>query len=176
MALDRFIPPQGAIFRPALLAFFVLGTTAGCDRGAAPELIGKPAPLFTVQDSGRKVALADLRGKPVVLNFWATWCPPCVQEMPSLVAMGARLKNRVTVLAVSLDDDASAYRDFVQKYGMEPSLLVIRDKNKEINNLYRTFKFPETYIIDANGVVRRKFIGPTDWNSPAIIEYLSKLQ
>lgn len=173
MAWNRFNPLRNGVSIFVLAAFWLAG---GCDRGAAPELIGQPAPLFTVQDSGRKVSLAELRGKPVVLNFWATWCPPCIEEMPSLVAMGGRMKDKVTVLAVSLDDDSDAYRKFVRDYGMEPSLLVIRDKHKESNTLYGTFKFPETYIIDANGIVRRKFIGPSNWNSPAMVEYLSKLQ
>src|ERR1700716_773797 len=82
----------------------------GCQRGSHPDLVGKPAPEFTVKDSERSVALHDLRGKVVVLNFWATWCPPCVDEMPSLVAMQAKLRGNVTVFAVSLDADEAAYR------------------------------------------------------------------
>ncbi len=145
----------------------------GCQRGAHPDLVGKPAPEFTVKDSGRSVALHDLRGRVVVLNFWATWCPPCVDEMPSLVAMQAKLRGNVTVFAVSLDADEAAYRRFLKDYKVD--LLTVRDPEKRSSDLYGTFGYPETYIIDANGVLRRKFIGPVDWTKPEIIEYLQKL-
>src|SRR4051812_1935551 len=87
--------------RRSLLLAALLAT--GWQRGAHPDLVGKPAPEFAIKDSDRSVALHDLRGKVVVLNFWATWCPPCVDEMPSLVAMQAKLRGNVTVFAVSLD-------------------------------------------------------------------------
>lgn len=147
---------------------------AGCSRGPKPPLIGNPAPEFTVTDADRTVALKDLRGKVVVLNFWATWCPPCVEEMPSLVQMQRQLKDKgVTVLAVSTDDDARQYRTFLEKNRVE--LLTVRDPQQKSNELYGTFKFPETYIIDRQGVLRRKFIGPVDWTKPDILDYLSKL-
>lgn len=148
---------------------------AGCQRGSVPPLVGKPAPVFTVADSGQRVSLADLRGKVVVLNFWATWCPPCVDEMPSLIAMQRQMKDRVTVLAISLDDNESAYRNFVRDYALAPTLLTIRDADKQSNTMYGSFRFPETYVIDANGVLRRKFIGPVDWTKPEIIDYLRRL-
>ena len=119
------------------------------------------------------MALRDLRGKVVVLNFWATWCPPCVAEMPSLVAMQAKMKDRVTVLAVSTDEDESAYHRFVKERSVR--LLTVRDPAQRSNSLYGTFKYPETYIIDTKGVLRRKFIGPVDWLKPEIIDYLEKL-
>ena len=127
-----------------------------------------------MQDSDRKVSLNELRGKIVVLNFWATWCPPCIEEMPSLVQMQQRMKpNGVEVLAVSVDEDESAYRRFLKDHNVD--LLTVRDPDQKSNNLYGTFKFPETYIIDRNGVLRRKFIGPVDWSQPEIVDFLSKL-
>ncbi len=147
----------------------------GCDRGAEPALVGKPAPDFTVQDSQRTVALRDYRGKVVVLNFWATWCPPCVEETPSLVALQQQTRSKVEVIAVSVDVDDKAYRDFVQQYKMD-TLLTVRDpEGKKSSGLYGTWKYPETYIIDESGVLRRKFIGPQDWTDPGIIDYLNKL-
>src|SRR5258706_15634692 len=82
--------------RRTMLAMVLILSTSGCDRGSRPELVGKPAPLFTVQDSDRKVSLQDFRGQVVVLNFWASWCPPCIEETPSLVAMSQKLRGRVT--------------------------------------------------------------------------------
>jgi thiol-disulfide isomerase/thioredoxin len=110
----------------------------------------------------------------VVLNFWATWCPPCVDEMPSLVQMQQKMKDKgIEVLAVSVDADQSAYDKFVKSYAV--NLRTVRDPDQKSNNLYGTFKFPETYIIDRQGILRRKFIGPIDWGTPEIVDYLAKL-
>ena len=147
---------------------------SGCYGGSRPPHIGTAAPGFTVQDSDRKVSLDELRGKVVVLNFWATWCPPCIEEMPSLVQMQQKMKVKgVEVLAISVDADRGAYQDFLKAHNVD--LLTVRDADQKSNNLYGTFKFPETYIIDRNGVLRRKFIGPIDWGTPEILDYLSKL-
>jgi peroxiredoxin len=146
----------------------------GCYRGSRPPHIGSIAPDFTVQDSDRKVSLDQLRGKVVVLNFWATWCPPCLDEMPSLVQMQQKMKDKgVEVLAVSVDADKGAYEQVLKSYNV--NLLTVRDPDQKSNNLYGTFKFPETYIIDRQGILRRKFIGPIDWGTPEIVDYLAKL-
>ena len=146
----------------------------GCYSGSRPPRIGEAAPDFAVQDSTRTVALHDLRGKVVVLNFWATWCPPCVEEMPSLVQMQSQLHDKgVTVLAVSVDVDESAYTKFIKDHGVD--LLSVRDPNQKSNSLYGTFRYPETYIIDREGKVRRKFIGPVNWTHPDIVSYLTKM-
>ena len=156
-----------------LTAILVLLLT-GCYQGSRPPHIGAAAPDFTVQDSDRKVSLDEFRGKVLVLNFWATWCPPCVDEMPSLVQMQQRMKGKgVEVLAVSVDVDQSAYQHFLKAYNVD--LLTVRDPDHKSNNLYGTFKFPETYIIDRQGILRRKFVGPIDWGQPEIVDYLSKL-
>ncbi len=127
-----------------------------------------------MRDAGRAVTLSQFKGQVVVLNFWATWCPPCIEEMPSLVQMQERMKAKgVTVLAVSVDVDQSNYQRFLRDHNVD--LLSVRDADQKSNALYGTFKFPETYIIDRNGVVRRKFIGAVDWTEPDVIEYLSKL-
>ena len=156
-----------------LFALFPL-LLPGCYSNSRPPHIGNPAPDFTVKDADRKVSLADLRGKVVVLNFWATWCPPCVDEMPSLVQMQRRMKAKgVAVLAVSVDADGDAYHRFLKDHAVD--LLTVRDADQKTNNLYGTFKFPETYIVDRSGVLRRKFIGPVDWSQPEIVDFLSKL-
>lgn len=155
------------------LACLLLGL-CGCYSGSRPSRIGAAAPDFTVRDSDRTVTLSQLKGQVVVLNFWATWCPPCIEETPSLVRMQQRMKAKgITVLAVSVDVDESAYRQFLKAHDV--NLLTVRDADQKSNGLYGTFKFPETYVIDRDGVVRRKFIGAVDWTEPDVIEYLGKL-
>lgn len=152
----------------------MLWVMSGCYSGSRPPRIGTPAPNFTVQDAERRITLSDFHGQVVVLNFWATWCPPCVEETPSLVSMQGRLKDKgVTVLGVSVDADGDAYRKFIKDHSI--NFLTVRDIDQKSNNLYGTFKFPETYIIDRNGIVRRKFIGAVDWNSREVTDFLVKL-
>jgi peroxiredoxin len=127
-----------------------------------------------VQDADRTVELNQYRGQIVVLNFWATWCPPCVEEMPSLVEMQRRMKAKgVTVVAVSIDVDENAYKLFLKQHGVD--LLTVRDPKQKVPVLYGTTGWPETFIIDRKGVMRRKFIGAVDWTEPEITEFLGKL-
>jgi cytochrome c biogenesis protein CcmG, thiol:disulfide interchange protein DsbE len=157
-----------------VVAFLILLTMCGCYSGSRPARIGTAAPDFTVQDGGGAVTLSQLKGQVVVLNFWATWCPPCIEEMPSLVEMQQRMKAKgITVLAVSVDADRNSYLRFLRDHNV--NLLAVRDAGQKSNALYGTFKFPETYVIDRNGIVRRKFIGAVDWTEPDVIEYLGKL-
>ena len=155
------------------LALIYLTLLSACNSGGRPPRIGESAPDFTVSDSQRTVTLSQLRGKPVILNFWATWCPPCVEEMPSLVELQKKLGDKVTVLAVSEDADQNAVNQFVRDHNVD--LLTVRDPKQSANALYGTFKFPETYVIDRDGKIVRKFIGATDWTSPDLVEYFNKL-
>ena len=165
---------RAAQFSSALLACLLLLALSACYTGSRPPHIGSSAPEFTVQDAQNKITLSQYRGQVVVLNFWATWCPPCIEEMPSLVRMQTRMQSRgVTVLAVSVDVDENNYRRFLKDHGV--NLLTVRDPDQKSNGLYGTFKFPETYIIDRNGVMRRKFIGAVDWTEPEVIDFLSRL-
>jgi len=160
--------------RVCLVLALISLTFNGCYGGSRPPRIGSPAPDFIVQDSDRKVEIRDFHGKIVLLNFWATWCAPCVEEMPSLVQLQQRMKDKgVTVVAVSVDVDNDAYHKFLVDHKID--LLTVRDPDQKANNLYGTFKFPETYIIDRNGIVRRKFIGAVDWSQPEIVDFLTKL-
>lgn len=97
-----------------------------------------------------------------------------MEEIPSLVEMQRRMKTKgVTVIAVSVDADESAYQQFVKDHNVK--LLTVRDPSQKSNNLYGTFKFPETYVIDRKGIMRRKFIGAVDWTDPEIAEFLGRL-
>jgi len=156
---------------PLLVVMVLL---AGCYSGSRPRHIGEAAADFTVQDSDRKVALNQFRGQIVVLNFWATWCPPCVEELPSLMNMQTRMKGSgVVVLAISIDVDGDAYHRFLKQHDV--SLLTVRDPDQKVSRVYGTSGWPETFIIDRQGVVRRKFVGPVDWTSPEVMQFLRKL-
>jgi cytochrome c biogenesis protein CcmG/thiol:disulfide interchange protein DsbE len=152
----------------------LLAALIGCYSSGHPARIGSNAPDFTVKDSDHKITLSEFRGKVVVLNFWGTFCPPCVEETPSMVRMQARLKDKgVVVLGVSIDVDDAAYHKFLKDFNV--NMVTVRDGDQKAASLYGTFGWPETYVIDRQGVIRRKFIGAVDWTSPEITDYLSKL-
>jgi predicted transcriptional regulator YdeE/peroxiredoxin len=122
---------------------------AGCYGGTRPPRIGKPAPDFVVQDAEHKVTLSQFKGQVVVLNFWASWCPPCVAETPSLVKMQQRMKDKgIVVVAISADEDDSAYHRFISKYGMD--FVTVRDPSAKIqhsrNLHHRPQRHPKTQI------------------------------
>ncbi|WP_346265626.1 TlpA disulfide reductase family protein [Granulicella sp. 5B5] len=145
---------------------------AGCDRGDHPEQLGRTAPEFKVSDTQRTVDLAQFRGKVVVLNFWASWCAPCLEELPSLEALQHQMPQ-VVVLAVSTDDDSGAYQNFLVQHHVD--LLTVDDVAQDSNKLFGTYRFPETYVIDKSGVIRRKYIGPQDFTDPDILNGLKRL-
>jgi cytochrome c biogenesis protein CcmG/thiol:disulfide interchange protein DsbE len=155
----------------ALSAAFVAWT--GCDRGDHPAQVGTVAPDFTIQDAGQSVRLDQYRGKTVVLNFWASWCPPCLEEFPSLMQLQHQVPN-VVVLAVSFDTDDEAYRQYVTDNHLN-NMVVVRDATQKSNLAFGTTRPPETYVIDAQGRIRRKFIGAQDWTSSEIENYLRNL-
>jgi cytochrome c biogenesis protein CcmG/thiol:disulfide interchange protein DsbE len=152
----------------------VLGVVlvVGCERGDHPGNIGKAAPQFTIGDGTQTVDLAKLRGQVVVLNLWASWCAPCVEELPSLLEMQQKMPG-IKVVAISLDQDDLVYRQFLTKHDVH--LVTVRDPDGRINALYGTAQIPETYVIDRQGVLRRKFVSAQNWTSPEIVGYLGKL-
>jgi len=158
----------------AALALSACLLATGCNTGSRPQHVGSAAKDFSLQDSDRKVNLNQFRGQVLVLNFWATWCPPCVEELPSLMNMQDRLRGRgVVVLGVSIDVDQAAYHRFLKERNV--NFLTVLDPEQKVAGMYGTSGWPETYIIDRQGVLRRKFIGPVDWNSPEVVQFLSKL-
>ena len=162
--------------RKSLLIPITLATMLlpACYHGSRPRRIGEAAPDFSLQDSDRKVELTQFRGQVVVLNFWATWCPPCNEELPSLMSMQERSRARgVVVLGISIDVDSDAYHRFLKQRGV--NFVTVRDPEERISGIYGTHGWPETFIIDRQGVLRRKVVGPINWNSPEVTEFLNRL-
>lgn len=130
--------------------------------------VGELVPDFKLQDrKGRWHKLSDFRGSVVFLNFWATWCPPCVDELPVMDALNQRYKAKnFTMVGVSVDDDWETVNEFFQDRGKFPSFLVLLDSKKDVTTLsYGTSKFPETYIIGPTGILLKKYIGAFNWLS-----------
>jgi cytochrome c biogenesis protein CcmG/thiol:disulfide interchange protein DsbE len=156
-----------------ILAVSLLTTAfTGCNRGDHPGLIGNAAPEITVHNGAQTIRLSQFRGKIVLLNFWATWCAPCIDELPSLQEL-QKMRPDIQVLAVSIDDDPAAYAAFLKQYDI--NLLSVRDGSQGSNLKYGTVKVPETFVIDRNGVVRRKFVSSQQWTHPEVLDYLAKL-
>jgi len=134
---------------------------------------GDSAPEFAIKaDNGRTVTLPNFGGKILVLNFWASWCPPCVEETPSLSRFAEEYAGKgVVVLAVSVDKDQKAYEGFLQRF--KPSFLTARET--QLHTDYGTCMYPETYIIDGSGKVLQKLAEPVDWMSPKMTRYVDSL-
>jgi cytochrome c biogenesis protein CcmG, thiol:disulfide interchange protein DsbE len=145
---------------------------SGCDRGNHPSDTGKLAPDFDISDGTSSIHLANYRGQVVLLNFWASWCPPCVEETPSLLAFH-RDHPEYPILAVSIDENESAYKRFLVQHHFD--LNTVRDPNQTVSSKYGTTGWPETFVIDRQGVIRRKFISAQDWTDPEIVRYLKTL-
>jgi cytochrome c biogenesis protein CcmG, thiol:disulfide interchange protein DsbE len=157
-------------FAFAVLAFFALPHY----RQGESSIAGRTAYDFPIDLGGKPAHLSDLQGKVVVLNFWATWCPPCVEETPGLIQLNQRLTARNgMVLGVSIDEDEAAYYKFIRDHGI--NFLTYRDPSKKTAQDYGTVMYPETYIIDRKGKIARKIVGPQDWNSPEMLTYFDSL-
>ncbi len=114
-----------------MLSAIALLVAAGCYSGSRPARIGDAAKDFTVQDSDRTVTLNQFHGQVLVLNFWATWCPPCVEEIPSLMDMQERTKAKgVVVLGISIDVDGDAYHRFLKQHQI--NFMTVRDPEEKI--------------------------------------------
>ena len=137
---------------------------------------GDRAPEFRLPSlEGKSVGLSDFRGKVVMVHFWATWCPPCVEEMPTLDKLSREFTGKnFQLLAVSADEGgADTVSAFMTRNRL--SIPVLLDTERTVAGLYGTFKFPETYILDGQGIVRYKAIGPRDWGNPANLKIVQDI-
>ncbi len=166
-----------SLLRIRLLALAAAGALVmdACHRTHGPPQVGDSAPNFVLPALGQgSITLREHRDRVVILNFWATWCPPCVEETPSLEKFAAQMRDAgMTVIGVSVDEDAAALAKFVADYRL--SFPIARDPGQVIAGRYGSFKFPETYILDRHGRIAEKIIGAIDWQDPRIIGYVREL-
>jgi cytochrome c biogenesis protein CcmG/thiol:disulfide interchange protein DsbE len=148
-------------------------------RQGEASVAGKTALDFPLQVAGKPVHLSDFRGKVVVLNFWASWCQPCVEEAPSL----NRLEKHITshdalLIGVAADENSAAYEKFLQDQAIvfatyrDPAT---KNERSPIADSYGTTMYPETYIIGRDGKIARKLIGYQQWDSPQMLAYFDSL-
>jgi peroxiredoxin len=172
--MSRLKPILFFLVVAAAALFFVL-------RKPASEVVnvGDPAPEFAIKDeTGKEVKLSDYRGNVVFLNFWYTTCAPCIKEMPDMELVNRVFKDRkFKMLPVSVDTEFSDVKAFYQEHRLTTMPMYL-DPGKQVASRYNVYKFPETYIIDGNGVVLKHYIGEKVWSKPTymslIEEYVQK--
>jgi peroxiredoxin len=161
------------LFAGLLVAAVVWVLVQG-SRPAAPIATGMEAPGFALPplDGGAEISLASLRGRVVFVNFWATWCKPCEDEMPAMERLYTQLRDQpFEMLAVSVDDGDEEVRAFRDRMAL--SFPILLDRDKQVAVAYQSFRFPETYLIDQEGILVGRFIGPKDWDAP---EYQARIR
>ena len=168
-------------FKLLLIAICLLFFTAECfaqppSPFSVDKLIGQKAPDFRLKDiNGKEVSLSSFKGKVVLLNFWATWCPPCKAEMPSMNKLYEKLKSRgFVVIAVSTDKRPDEPKDFIANNPVGFPVLLDNDL-KVSRNSYKTFMLPTTFLIDRKGVIAEKYFGEQEWMEPEIIKEIEAL-
>ena len=154
------------------LALPLILALGGCHTAAR---VGRRAPDFTVRTAqGERRTLASYHGRVLILNFWATWCPPCLEEIPSLNRLHQRIQGLpVSILAISIDQNRKQYRKFLQDWKI--GFATARDPSAAIMHRYGTKKIPETYIIGPHGRVKRKIVSASNWTDPEMVRYLTDL-
>lgn len=160
----------GAVLLGAVLA--LLWGEPGTD----PVGAGQPAPTFTLDRLGgdAPMDLASLRGRVVLLNFWATWCQPCEAEMPAMERLHDALADAdFSLLAVSVDEDPVVVQAFRDRLGL--SFPILLDPRKQVSTAYQTYRYPETFLIDRDGRIVARYVGPRDWDTPAYVERIRRL-
>ncbi len=164
------------LFALAALALVLGACKPTAPKPAAPLVEGRPAPVFATKDfSGQTVDIASFRGKVVLINFWATWCPPCRGEIPSLQRLYDTLKGdpSFVMYGVLYKDDISAAKRFMAQGGI--TFPMLSDPDFVASSIYGLTGVPETYIIDKKGILRKKIIGPAEFDSPAAIAFFKSL-
>lgn len=170
MTMLRKIVPWAVV---AFIGFVFVVFARPMYRQGEPTVAGNRAEDFATDIGGKPGHLSDLRGKVVVVNFWATYCAPCVEEMPSLNRLEEHIKSRnAIVLGVSVDEDPEAFEKFIKDQGI--TFATFRAPRK-LSLDYGSPLIPDTYIIGRNGRIMRKFYGPQQWDSPEMLAYFDSI-
>lgn len=141
----------------------------------AGEMVGKAAPAFTLNTiSGKKISLSSFKGHPMLLNFWATWCGPCKEEIPQMNQLYKKFKDKgFVILAVSIDEDDADVSDFMKDTPID--FIVLRDGAQKIaRSSYKVFGYPFSFIIDRKGIIVKKYLGAIDWMDKDNLREISK--
>ncbi|HBZ71806.1 MAG TPA: TlpA family protein disulfide reductase [Deltaproteobacteria bacterium] len=158
-----------AVVVGALFALFA-------ERTPEPIGPGHPAPLFSLPSlsDNKPVALETLRGRVVLLHFWATWCKPCEEEMPALERLRHSLdSDRFALLTVSADEDRSQVESYRDR--LKLSLPILLDPSHEVSRAYQTYRYPESFLLDREGKVVSRFVGPREWDSEIYVDRIREL-
>jgi len=158
-----------------IILTFVFLTAEASSPWGIDELMGKRAPDFTLKDLDDKIiSLSSLKGNVVLINFWATWCPPCRAEMSSLNNLYKEYRNKgLSVIAVSTDRSISSVRDFLSNKRVE--LPVLMDSDSKVSRRFKVFSLPTSFLLDKNGVIVQKFLGEEEWDSPEMKKKIKDL-
>jgi len=159
----------------AVLAAAAFGFVALQKRKGYALKVGGPAPTFALPAlEGPPVDLEKLRGRVVIVNLWASWCAPCIEEMPALERLHRKLKDEgVVVLGVSADAEEKAIRGVLAKQPL--TFTILRDPEGKMADKYHATGYPETFLVDKEGMLRETFIGPVEWDSPALVDRVRRL-
>lgn len=146
--------------------------------GDTPDPVGRGtlAPDFTLArlSDGKPIRLADLRGRVVLVNFWATWCEPCEAEMPAMERLHAALGGAgFELLAISVDDDVDAVGAFRERLGLNFPILL--DPDGRVARAYQTFRYPESLLVGPDGVIVERYVGAKEWDAPAYMARIRRL-
>ncbi len=158
----------------AALVVLAVGGMTVFDTMRPPPANVESAPDFTITDiNGKTRSLQDFRDKTVILNFWATWCAPCIEEFPRLLKIAAQHKDNAVLLAVSSDVNEKLVHSFVKqmRVPMDANIIVARDTQDITGKLFHTYQIPETFIIDRDGAIRAKFSGDK-WQPQELERYI----
>ncbi len=168
--------PSGAWIVAAVVALGVALAALWADPTPAPLGRGSSAPDIELRElaTGAPISLSELRGRVVLVNFWATWCKPCEDEMPAMERLYHALQPQgFELLAISVDGDAAPVREFRQRLNL--SFPILHDPDKRVSRAWQTDRYPESFLIDARGSVVERYIGPKEWDAPAYVERVRRL-